>query len=545
MRAIEPRDRPDAFRGDVTADADDPRSPSSHGPLDESAANEDFLFHLYRGSELLQDNRVLEAKGELERALHLQPRDAKGQDLLAVVYFRLGLYPRAIAIYERLLRVTPQDPALLLNLSLCYLKTGQSALAKRELETLVGLHPNHARAWGYLGLAYDRLGELTDAETAFRKGGHAQMVRRVEEKRNSLIPPAEESFPPLDIREAARAAFEELDAGELSFALAEPASDARSFEDEWRPVEIGQPPGSAIPRPLRQRTERPAEARSPGAVLHMPQLGVPSEERRPTLIVGVAPAAPDDIAAMHLPAPRAPTFSLDEAGTPSLHVAPRAPSIPDGLDVESTKGTAPPPARAALSFPDPHGVELHSSGVALVRVAASAGFTTRLEAIRTSTSSLVTNVAERRADGRATGVPFGGIGSPMVKIEGDGRLVLGPRPGRKLFVLPVHDTCFVREDVLVGWNDALDYENGQLATSDRESTAIVQLRGRGSVVVESFGELLELEVHPNAGVRVRREVLLGWFGRLVPRALPPNEAPCAQRGLVSFAGEGKVLVTSV
>ena len=39
---------------------------------------EDFLFHLYRGSELLQDDRVHEAKQELEQALSLQPRDAKG-----------------------------------------------------------------------------------------------------------------------------------------------------------------------------------------------------------------------------------------------------------------------------------------------------------------------------------------------------------------------------------------------------------------------------------------------------------------------------------
>jgi hypothetical protein len=39
-------------------------------------------------------------------------------------------------------------------------------------------------------------------------------------------------------------------------------------------------------------------------------------------------------------------------------------------------------------------------------------------------------------------------------------------------------------------------------------------------------------------------VVLGWFGRLVPRALPASEAPCGQRGLVSFLGEGRVLVAS-
>ena len=53
-------------------------------------ANEDFLFHLYRGSELLQDNRVLEAKEELEQALTLQPRDPKGQDLLADLFSRVS-----------------------------------------------------------------------------------------------------------------------------------------------------------------------------------------------------------------------------------------------------------------------------------------------------------------------------------------------------------------------------------------------------------------------------------------------------------------------
>ena len=52
-------------------------------------ADEDFLFHLYRGSELLQDNRVQEAKEELEQALTLQPRDPRGQELLAV-----GVLPR-------------------------------------------------------------------------------------------------------------------------------------------------------------------------------------------------------------------------------------------------------------------------------------------------------------------------------------------------------------------------------------------------------------------------------------------------------------------
>src|SRR5262249_30704199 len=56
--------------------------PSLQPDSTRDVAQEDFLFHLYRGSELLQENRVLEAKEELEFALTMQPLDPKGQDLL-------------------------------------------------------------------------------------------------------------------------------------------------------------------------------------------------------------------------------------------------------------------------------------------------------------------------------------------------------------------------------------------------------------------------------------------------------------------------------
>jgi uncharacterized protein (AIM24 family) len=166
---------------------------------------------------------------------------------------------------------------------------------------------------------------------------------------------------------------------------------------------------------------------------------------------------------------------------------------------------------------------------------------------------------ERHTKGKSTGESFGGVGSPLVLATGEGQLVLAPRPGRKISSFKLdgsapavpssqpgtnEDMCFVREEVLLGFDGELTFENGRLATGDGEFVAIVQLRGRGAVLLEAIGEILTLEVHGNRGLSVRREVVLGWFGRLVPRALAPSEAPCGQRGLVSFAGEGRVLVAS-
>src|SRR5580693_5537984 len=168
--------------------------PSMAAESTRDVAQEDFLFHLYRGSELLQEARVLEAKEELEFALTMQPSDPKGQDLLGAVYFRLGLYPRAIQIYEALEQGFPNDASIKVNLALSYLKTGQPEAARRTLHDATRINPEHRRAWGYLGLALQKLGELDQAQIAFQRGGHPMMARRVTEFRRSLAPP--DSSPP-------------------------------------------------------------------------------------------------------------------------------------------------------------------------------------------------------------------------------------------------------------------------------------------------------------------------------------------------------------
>lgn len=576
----------------------------SETPTDSS--NEDFLFHLYRGSELLQDNRVHEAKEELERALHLQPRDTKGQDLLAVVYFRLGLYPRAIQIYEQLRRRNTGDTALLLNLALCYLKTGQPQLARRDLEQLLALNSGHSRAWGYLGLACERMGDLAKAEDAFRQGGHHQMARRIRSRRASVAPePPEESQPAREVRDVAGVAVQELDAGELSFALAEPASE-RTLDDaahqSWRPHELG-----AVKSETRKPDTRDGPFAPPPAV---PQIGVPagSPNRRPTLIapVGAPPAHLGEIvAALRIPSHQPPSFVVDESGTPSLPApSVRRPvvAVPspfggprhhDGAEMrgatlpppagpgsvppqggEVSPDSVPPPNEDAASEPPPplpeaahnrtkrapsaprvtdgvlrfprSGAAMHASGVVLVQASEQAPFVARLESIRTQQTGLKIELLERHAKGKPTGESFGGVASPMVLATGEGQMVLGPRPGRKISAHPVAgEMCFAREDVLLGFDGTLAFENGKLGTGEGESVPVVQLRGEGSVLLEAMSEVLVLPVAAGKSLMVRREVVIGWFGRLVPRALPPTEAPCGQRGLLSFAGEGRVLVTTL
>lgn len=249
---------------------DDTQRKFSLAPIaDALPYDEDFLYHLSRGSEFLIANRVNEAKEELERALNYQPEDAKGQDLLAGVYFRLGVYPRAIELWNGLVHHFPDDPALRVNLGLVLLKTGQPEEALLHLQRAVQKEPNHGRAWGYIGLSWWRLGRVDRARDAFAKGGQTAMARRMEEM---LVPepaPVGPSARELDgVRHSASVALEEFERDQANLVV-DGRSTSPDLSSSWTVKELG----AMLPEPAA-RGERLPSAKPVGALLEdwIPQL---------------------------------------------------------------------------------------------------------------------------------------------------------------------------------------------------------------------------------------------------------------------------------
>ncbi len=471
------------------------------------AAQEDFLFHLYRGSELLQDNRVHEAKEELEHALMLQPSDSKGQDLLAAVYFRLGVFPRAITIYENLARAFPRDLSLKINLALCYLKTGQPEPARAELLEVVGMNPSHRRAWAYLGIAHEKLGDVEQAQLAFERGGHPMMAKRMTEHRGRVTVPAPANSPDLVPGGSPRVlgepkvatAFEELDAGEINFALAETGTS--QDKDGWETVEPGI-----------------VSANTPAKSPYLKTLSPPSVVRREAL------TAPP-------PSGRyGPAVVIGPESTPPAEIVRAA-------------------RESLLAFPRESAVVLHPSGVALVQTNSGVGekvarsFAARLESMRAVKGTMTTNVMQRRNRDKESDEVLGGLVSPLARIDGDAELVLGPRPAHHLVPLQLDDDlAFVREDLLLGFELTLAYENGRLSLDEADPMPILQLRGTGTIILELLAGFTTIDATAGSQVLVRRDWIVGWIGRLIPRVIPAGEAPAGQRGLVGFRGDGTVML---
>ncbi len=143
--------------------------------------DEEFVFHLTRGAQLLGRGEVEVARADLERALTLRPRDPKVLGLLGQAFYRQGQFEQAAVAWQRLVDDNPVEPGARVNLGLACLKSRRLPEAIRQLEIALDLHPDHKKAQGYLGLALLEAGDAARARAWFARAGSEQMVARCDE----------------------------------------------------------------------------------------------------------------------------------------------------------------------------------------------------------------------------------------------------------------------------------------------------------------------------------------------------------------------------
>jgi uncharacterized protein (AIM24 family) len=447
---------------------DDPGAPAGH---------EDFLFHMYRGSELLQENRVLEAKEELEFALTLQPGDPKAEDLLGAVYFRLAVYPRAIEIYEDLASRFPRDGSIQVNLALCHLKSGEPDAARVALRAAVDIDPNHKRAWGYLGLALQKLGDLDEAQSAFERGGHALMAKRMADRRLSPSrPPGADLHKQIEegVRSVAETAFSELDSGELRFSLAEPES--RATEGAWHTLEIGNAEWAANPRAA-------SVPPPPSRAVPEPPPVLPSLELPPGRAAGIHPSG---VAVVRIEPEQAFAARLDALRVVAGPVTTRALfRRAHGADSSDVLGGIGSPvvrvagARELVVGPRPQrevAVLTLDQDAASVREDAVLAFDLRLAY---ESSRLV-------LDPDAPGSRSALDGVAIVHLRGAGPLVLEFAGKLSTVACNAMRPLLVRRECLVGWLGRLTPRPLPAAQSPNGQRGLVAFAGEGMVLV-AFG----------------------------------------------------------
>jgi uncharacterized protein (AIM24 family) len=397
--------------------------------------DEEFLFHLNRGAELLARSEPAPARASLERALELRPRDSKALGLLGQAHYRLGRFEDAAEAYGRLVDENPVEATARVNLGLASLKAKRHGEAVKQLEVALDLSPGHKKAMGYLGLARLEQGDFVRAREWFLKAGSDQMVARCDE----LI------------------------------ALAK------------------APPSVAEPQPEPTMTPLPSTA----------SLGAPAAPR-----VDAAPAA--------------------------------------------TGGPATLAQLAEARLVVPTAVETFAVARGMLTVAVRGEVLSRARGLVAVRGAVRVTPEMKRFRGKATDRPFGEGSDRMLRAAGEGALLYRVGGMRLTAVELSGESGYFREEALFGFEAALAFENGRVASRMGADLNLVHLRGRGRFLLATAGEIVALPVSADAPLRVPLAVLAGWSGGLTPRVAPLQEGvggvETAAPPVVELGGEGRVLL---
>jgi Flp pilus assembly protein TadD/uncharacterized protein (AIM24 family) len=155
--------------------------PLGAGEEEVEGLDEEFVYHLSRGSELLARGELEAARSSLERASELRPRDPQVLGLLGQALYKLGRFEESAGAYGRLVDDNPTEASARVNLGLALLKAKRFADAVKQLGIALDLNPDHRKAMGYLGLAHFESGDARTAREWFARAGKTMMVARCDE----------------------------------------------------------------------------------------------------------------------------------------------------------------------------------------------------------------------------------------------------------------------------------------------------------------------------------------------------------------------------
>ncbi len=241
--------------------------------------------------------------------------------------------------------------------------------------------------------------------------------------------------------------------------------------------------------------------------------------------------------------PRRPSFA------PTLgRLGPSVPPIlgPPELDRSTVPGARADSAPSRLNMASTSGSQLDGSQRRSALIDVDESWAVRSDAVRGLLAhgpAFSSTPLTRRARGRELDEPLGGPGSPWIQLTGTGQVLVGASPERELSALELDDnSVYVRESCLVAFAGGARHENGRLASASAEPIAMVQISGRGTVLIESRWPPRVLSIIEQQTLAVRADDVVGWTGRLLGHPLDLELAPLKTPGFVAFSGRGSVLV---
>jgi len=154
-----------------------------------------FLGRAQRSSAAPNSSQLQESVRTLKRAVDLNPLNPSGYRTLGFLYMQIGeqtLDPvarnaqirKAIASFQQIIRLVPNDRDVCNDLGRCYFLTGEYEKARELYEKSLQIHPEDEQAYMYMGEMQYTLNDLEGALQSFAEA--VRLARRNVEARKNV-----------------------------------------------------------------------------------------------------------------------------------------------------------------------------------------------------------------------------------------------------------------------------------------------------------------------------------------------------------------------
>lgn len=451
-----------------------------------------FAQHFKNARRFLQNNNIVEAKDEIEKALELKPNDDKALNLLGMVYFKLEEYSKAADIFKQLIKRNPNVTTIYTNLGLAYIKMEQYENAIQELKKALELDADHVNTHNYLGLAYSKIGEYELALQEFKAINATKMIEKMEQK----------------IREA------------ISKATL-PADVKKELHEEEAKILSAQPEEIHHEEPEKKEEKKIEEEKK--------------EEEKKDVVEKRAEETPAD-------------QKEEVEKEPPQKIEEEKPKPAEPLQPEAV---FPPITRIAsereIKIPEIDGIGLINDKLIVVGVKNSVAHSKLLRMI-TYRGELSFSHETKKFKGKETKAIFGSKDNPVMKIEGNGEVILLPEDSKPVLFSLKEGHIFISENRVYAFHGKLDWENGRLEAQGAEDLNLVHLWGTGTIAFDLKGKLISMELNANSPVSVDYDSFVGWYGKLIPHIKiidVPDKRGNEKRAMIELKGEGILLIECI
>jgi len=549
-----------------------------------SQRDEEFLYLVGDGSDLMRAGRIVEALREFERALALSPENEQALNLKGLCLFRLGRSDEAARVFERLVDANPSEPSIRLNLAMVYLKINETERARDALAHVLAVNPNHARAKNLMEMVRERspreapapapialsplddvpappdelpsldddvpepptLSEL-DFATAMGTPNETPSTEDIFADARSARPaesvvglgPNDET---IDVPAPAEDDFSDLNMGDDDAASGPTTTTAAAEQDA--PIERTLPAydvaafNAHIARKEAERAAQEAERATREAQLSA-EVAAATARARPTVIVDTSEPPRETT-----PPPTSQAAPLVAASTAALRRETASePPVRTVVDDGGAAGSPRGERVASLAHKAQGDVDGKLDGE-LLSLPFKDVLYLRTDLMVALTGELEVEPVNRRYRGRRTDSFFGGPKAALSAAMGRGTALLDVK-GREITTLRLDgEDVYLLEGAIVAFTDGIVWENGRLPGESGDDLDIVHLRGDGRIILTSERPILGVTIDSERPTTVRADRLVGWQGQVVPFRGPyPGLPESVHRpAIIRFEGTGTVLV---